>query len=90
MYTKIAKSMIVVNSREFRENQRKYFDLVDQNERVVIKRKDKSYELVAEIKNDRFFDDPKVQERIKQSLQSLKDGKGIKLTEQEQKELFGL
>ena len=27
--------MIVISSREFRDNQRKYFDLVDQNEQVV-------------------------------------------------------
>lgn len=82
--------MIVINSREFRENQKKYFDLVDQNERVIIKRKDKCYELTPEVKNDRFFDDPRLLERIEKSLQSLKDGKGIKLTDQEQKELFGL
>jgi hypothetical protein len=82
--------MIVINSREFRENQKKYFDLVDQNERVVIKRKNKSYELTPEIKNDRFFYDPRIQERIAKSLQSLKEGKGIKLTEQEQEDLFGL
>ncbi|WP_194975241.1 type II toxin-antitoxin system Phd/YefM family antitoxin [Aquiflexum lacus] len=82
--------MIVINSREFRENQKKYFDLVDQNERVVIKRKNKSYELTPEVKNDRFFDDPRIHERIAKSLQSLKEGKGIKLTDQEQKELFGL
>ncbi|WP_373497245.1 type II toxin-antitoxin system Phd/YefM family antitoxin [Aquiflexum sp.] len=82
--------MIVINSREFRENQKKYFDLVDQNEMVVIKRKNKSYELTPEIKNERFFDDPRIQERISKSLQSLKEGKGIKLTDQEQEELFGL
>jgi len=82
--------MIVVNSREFRENQKKYFDLIDQNERVVIKRKDKTYELTPEVKNDRFFDDPRIQERIEKSIQSLKAGKGIKLTDEEQKELFGL
>lgn len=80
--------MIVINSREFRENQKKYFDLVDQNERVVIKRKDKSYELTSEIKNDRFFDDPKIIERIEKSLKSLQEGKGIKLSDQELKDLF--
>ncbi|MCH7397854.1 type II toxin-antitoxin system Phd/YefM family antitoxin [Belliella sp. DSM 107340] len=82
--------MIVINSREFRENQKKYFDLVDQNERVVIKRKDKSYELTSKIKNDRFFDDPKIKERIEKSLKSLEEGKGVKLSDQELKDLFGL
>jgi len=82
------KAMIVINSREFRENQKKYFDLVDKNERVLIKRKDKTYELTSEIKNDRFFDNPEIQEKILNSVQSLKEGKGIVLSEQQEKDLF--
>jgi hypothetical protein len=36
--------MLIINSREFRENQKKYFDLVDQNEQVIVQRgKDKAY-----------------------------------------------
>jgi len=80
--------MIVISSREFRENQKKYFDLVDQNERVIIKRRDKSYELTSEIKNDRFFEDPEILVRIEKSLKSLQEGNGIKLTEEEEQKLF--
>ena len=40
--------MMIISSREFRENQKKYFDLVDQNEQVIVQRgKDKAYVLVA-------------------------------------------
>jgi hypothetical protein len=36
--------MLIINSREFRDNQKKYFDLVDQNEQVIVQRgKDKAY-----------------------------------------------
>ena len=36
--------MLIVSSREFRDNQKKYFDLVDQNEQVIVQRgKDKAY-----------------------------------------------
>jgi hypothetical protein len=36
--------MLVISSREFRDHQKKYFDLVDQNEQVIIQRgKDKAY-----------------------------------------------
>lgn len=37
--------MIVVSSREFRDNQKKFFDLAEK-ERVVIKRKSQFMELV--------------------------------------------
>ncbi len=36
--------MLVISSREFRDHQKKYFDLVDQNEQVIVQRgKDKAY-----------------------------------------------
>jgi antitoxin YefM len=39
--------MLIVSSREFRENQKKYFDLVDQNEQVIVQRgKDKAYMII--------------------------------------------
>jgi antitoxin YefM len=39
--------MVIISSREFRDNQKKYFDLVDQNKQVIVQRsKDKAYVLV--------------------------------------------
>ncbi|RLD97668.1 MAG: prevent-host-death protein [Bacteroidetes bacterium] len=39
--------MLIVSSREFRDNQKKYFDLVDQNNQIIIQRgKDKAYVIV--------------------------------------------
>ncbi|MCK4922532.1 MAG: type II toxin-antitoxin system Phd/YefM family antitoxin [Bacteroidales bacterium] len=36
--------MMIISSREFRDNQKKYFDLVDQNKQVIVQRgKDKAY-----------------------------------------------
>ncbi len=36
--------MLVISSREFRDHQKKYFDLVDRNEQVIVQRgKDKAY-----------------------------------------------
>ena len=38
---------MIVSSREFRDNQKKYFDLVDQNEQIIVQRgKDKAYVIV--------------------------------------------
>jgi hypothetical protein len=83
--------MIVINSKEFRSNQKKYFDLVDKNERVIIQRgKDKAYELTRNIKNDRYFDDPKVIEHILEGVREHKDGKSVEMTREEIRKLMGL
>ena len=47
--------MMIVSSREFRDNQRKYFDLVDQNEQIIVQRgKDKAYVIVPLNDSDRL------------------------------------
>lgn len=36
--------MLIISSREFRDHQKKYFDLVDQDEQVIVQRgKNKAY-----------------------------------------------
>ncbi|PZX53998.1 type II toxin-antitoxin system Phd/YefM family antitoxin [Algoriphagus chordae] len=83
--------MVVVSTREFRQNLKKYLDLIDKNERVVIQRgNDKVYEITNTVKNDRFFDDPAIQERISKSIQSHNEGKTVKVTDDQLKELLGL
>lgn len=83
--------MIIVSSREFRQNQKKYLDLVDNNERVIIQRgNDKAYEISKEIKNDRFLEDPIIQDRLAKSIQSYKEGNTIKLNDDQLKEFLDL
>ena len=83
--------MVVVSTREFRQNLKKYLDLIDKNERVIIKRgNDKIYKISNTVKNDRFFDDPVIQERISKSIQSYNEGKTVKLTDDQLKELLGI
>lgn len=82
--------MIIVSSREFRKNQKKNLDLVDNNERVIIQRgNDKTYELTKEIKDDRFFDDPEIKKRLTKSIQSYKEGKTLKLTDDQLRSFLG-
>jgi antitoxin YefM len=39
--------MMIISSREFRDHQKKYFDLIDQDEQIVVQRgKDKAYVIV--------------------------------------------
>jgi hypothetical protein len=83
--------MLVISTREFRQNLKKYLDLIDKNERVIIQRgKDKVYEISNEIKNDRFFDNPVVQERLAKSIQSYSEGKTVKLSDEQLKDLLGI
>lgn len=51
--------MKIVSSREFRDNQRKYFDMVDNQEQIIVKRsKDKAYKLVPVTTDDMLIEVP--------------------------------
>ena len=44
--------MVIISTREFRQNIKKYLDLIDKNERVIIKRgRAKVYEISTNVKN---------------------------------------
>lgn len=46
-YWYISLIMIIISSREFRDRLKKYFELVDQNEQIIVQRgKDKAYIIV--------------------------------------------
>ncbi len=47
--------MMIISSREFRDQQKKYFDLADQNEQVIVQRgKDKAYVIIPLNENNRL------------------------------------
>ncbi len=62
---------IQVTSREFRENQKSYFDLVDSGKEVIIKRKNKSY-LLLPITEDDFKLSAEFLKRIERSKEKIK------------------
>ena len=52
--------MKIVTSREFRDNQKKIFDMVDNKEQVVVKRsKNRAYKLVPVSEDDMLVEIPK-------------------------------
>jgi PHD/YefM family antitoxin component YafN of YafNO toxin-antitoxin module len=60
--------MVVVSSREFRQNQRLYFEKVDKGDQIIIQRgKDKSYILTPVDQDDLYFNAEMVK-RIRKSL----------------------
>lgn len=66
--------MLVISSREFRQNQRLYFDKVDKGEQIIVQRgKDKSYVLTPVSEDDLYFNATMIK-RIKKSLKEAKKG----------------
>lgn len=83
--------MLVISSREFRQNQLIYLDKVDDGEQIIVQRgKDKSYKLVPIREKDMFINVEMI-DRIKESATQAKDGKFIEISSSEQiKDLLGL
>ena len=83
--------MIVISSREFRQNQKMYFERADQGEQIIVQRgKDRAYALTPVGKEDLYFNAEMV-ERIKESLKQVEAGKTKKVSSsQEINELLGL
>jgi len=83
--------MLVISSREFRQNQREYFERVDKGEQIIVQRgKDKAYALKP-ISNDDLYFDVEMVSKIKQSIKQVEEGKTRKITSTEEiSELLGL
>lgn len=66
--------MLVISSREFRQNQKMYFEKVDEGEHIIVQRgKDKAYALTPVSENDVYFN-AKMIERIKHSVEEVNNG----------------
>ena len=68
------KKMLVISSREFRQNQSMYLDKVDNGEQIIVQRgKNKSYTLTAVNEEDKYFNATML-ERIKKSIEEAEKG----------------
>ncbi len=84
--------MIVISSREFRVNQKKYFDLIDNDEQIIIQRgKNKSYKLVPVVQNDTLMTEEEFYTKIDKGIQQAKEGKVTRFESKEDfKKFLGL
>ncbi len=89
--TRKSNCMLVISSREFRQNQRKYFEKADSGEHIIVQRgKDKSYALTPVSEDDLYFNAEMVK-RIKESIKQARNGEYIEISSSEGiKELLGL
>jgi len=83
--------MLVISSREFRQNQRLYFERADKGEQIIVQRgKDKAYALTPINEEDVYFN-AEMLERLVASIKQVKEGKVKRIsTSDEISELLGL
>ena len=76
-------AIVETTSRQFRERQKDFFDMVDKGKKVVIRRGSKhAYVLTPISQNDLYFSEEMIQ-RIKDAKQEIKEGKGITIKSKE-------
>ena len=83
--------MLVISSREFRQNQKEYFEKADQGEQIIVQRgNDKAYALTPVTSDDLYFNSNML-EKLKQSLKEIQKGEVKTIsTSEEIKDLLGL
>ena len=67
--------MVVVSSREFRANQRKYFDLARKNDVVITSRAYGNYHLVPLKEEDTLIDATSLDAKIRKGIEEYESGK---------------
>jgi len=71
--------MRIISTREFRENQKSYFDLAEKERIIVHRGKNRKPVLLTPIEEseetDMYFSDPAVIASIKQGIEDVKKGK---------------
>lgn len=80
--------MVIVSSREFRANQRKYFDLAKTNDVVITSRSHGSYRLVPVVEDDTLISREELESKIRQGIEDYAKGKVYKMDEGESSEAF--
>ena len=83
--------MLVISSREFRQNQKMYFDKADEGVQIIVQRgKDKSYALTPLNEDDIYFNAEMVKKIRASLVQAQNDQLTTVSTAEEIKELLGL
>lgn len=68
--------MLVISSREFRDNQKSYLDKIDEGIEILIQRgKNKSYKITSVTEDDSLMSKEEFYAKLDRSIQQAKDGK---------------
>ena len=77
---KILVPMVVVSSREFRANQKKYFDLAQSNLVVIKSRNHGSYKLIPVDDSDFIMNEAELSAKINRGIAEYEQGKAIEMS----------
>ena len=80
--------MVVVSSREFRANQRKYFALAKSDDVVITSRSHGSYRLVPVVEGDTLLSRDELETKIRQVIEDYAKGKVFRMNDGEGSEEF--
>lgn len=80
--------MVVVSSREFRANQKKYFDLAQSNLVVIKSRNYGSYKLVPVDDSDFIMNEAELSAKINRGIAEYEQGKAIAMAAGESSEEY--
>jgi len=82
--------MLVVSTREFRQNQKNYLDQIDEGNQIVIQRgKNKCYKVSSMAEDDTLMSEEALIKKIDRAMQQYEDGKCKELTPKFRQQLFG-
>lgn len=80
--------MVVVSSREFRANQKKFFVLAQSNLVIIKSRSHGSYKLVPVLDSDTVISEAELQAKINRGIAEYERGKAIAIQERETSEAY--
>lgn len=80
--------MVVVSSREFRANQKKYFDLAQSNLVVIKSRNHGSYKLVPVEDSDFIISDAELLAKINRGIAEFEQGRAVAIAAGENSEAY--
>jgi hypothetical protein len=69
--------MLVISSREFRDNQAKYFNHIDNGEQIIVQRgRNRAYSLASVTEDDMYFT-PEMLARVDRAIAQAERGEGV-------------
>lgn len=83
--------MVVISSREFRDNQKKYFDLIDTDGQIIVQRgKNKSYKLVPVLEEETLMTEEEFYAMVDKGIKDVEDGRVTRVKKEDLKKFLGL
>jgi tRNA nucleotidyltransferase (CCA-adding enzyme) len=68
-------AVLEVTARQFRENQKSFFDIADKGRQIVIKRGRKQSYILTAVEEDDFVVTPELWAKIERAEQDMREGK---------------